>query len=155
MRGTRFYKRKIFKKKGGMADRIYATRTKTYCCNNKTSSGSILGGDNVGTDCDSSLTGLCYPTQNKFRCFNSNGEPHLNKIEEGRDNEGNRYQGNCQHISSIGSKVGRTFAAPIKVIPGTLLNAAQVVLEGGKKGRSNKTKKGARRNSRRHRRSRR
>ena len=73
MRDTRSKKRKTIKKRGGMADRIYATRTKTYCCNKKTSSGSILGGDNVGTDCDSSFTGLCYPTQNNFRCFDSKG----------------------------------------------------------------------------------
>ena len=152
MRDTRSKKRKTIKKRGGMADRIYATRTKTYCCNKKTSSGSILGGDNVGTDCDSSFTGLCYPTQNKFRCFDSKGEPHLDEIQEGRDPEGNRYEGNCQHISSIGSKLGRTIAGPIKVIPGTMVNAARVVLEGGKNRRYKKTKKNVRRNSRRHRR---
>ena len=49
------------KKRGGWLDRLSAIasgkKVQTYCCNNKTSSGSVLGGDNVGTDCYASSTG--------------------------------------------------------------------------------------------------
>ena len=69
-------KGKTMKKKGGTFDRLTGSNTKTYCCNNKSSSGSVVGGDNIGTDCNASRTGMCYdPRQSKFRCFDSKGEP--------------------------------------------------------------------------------
>jgi hypothetical protein len=71
-------KRRTMKKRGGWLDRLSAIasgkKVQTYCCNNKTSSGSVLGGDNVGTDCYASSTGMCNLSQNKFRCFDSKGE---------------------------------------------------------------------------------
>jgi hypothetical protein len=148
-------KRRTMKKKGGFFDRLSAIATgkkvKTYCCNNKSSSGSILGGDNIGSDCYASSTGMCNFSQNKFRCFDSNGEDRMSEIREGRDLKGNRYKGSCQHISSVGSKVGRTAAAPLKlgattalVVPGTLV-ATALNMGGSKKRRYKKTKRNAKR----------
>ena len=146
-------KKRTMKKRGGLFDRFNAfkngAKVQSYCCNNKTSSGSILGGDNVGTDCYASSTGLCNPMQNKFRCFDSNGEPTLAEIREGRDPKGNRYDGKCQFISSVGSKVGRTAAAPVKMGLSAVAVAPQValaVLQGGRKmRRSKKTKRNTKR----------
>ena len=147
------------KKRGGWLDRLSAIasgkKVQTYCCNNKTSSGSVLGGDNVGTDCYASSTGMCNLSQNKFRCFDSKGEATMSEIREGRDKAGNRYEGSCQHISSIGSKVGRTAAAPVKLglttaaaAPGALIATALNMGGGRKKRRSKKTKRNTKRKSR-------
>ena len=135
------------KKRGGFFDRLSAItsgkKVQTYCCNNKTSSGSVLGGDNVGTDCYASSTGMCNLSQNKFRCFDSKGEATMSEIREGRTPQGGRYEGSCQHISSIGSKVGRTAMAPVKLglttaaaAPGALL--ATALNTGGRKMRRSK-----------------
>ena len=135
------------KKRGGWLDRLSAIasgkKVQTYCCNNKTSSGSILGGDNVGTDCYASSTGMCNLSQNKFRCFDSKGEATMSEIREGRTPQGGRYEGSCQHISSIGSKVGRTAMAPVKLglttastLPGAVL--ATALNTGGRKMRRSK-----------------
>ena len=139
------------KKRGGWLDRLSAIasgkKVQTYCCNNKTSSGSVLGGDNVGTDCYASSTGMCNLSQNKFRCFDSKGEDKMSEIREGRDPRGARYEGSCQHISSIGSKIGRTAAAPVKLglttaaaVPGAVI-ATGLNMGGSKKRRSKKTKR--------------
>ena len=152
-------KKRTMKKWGGFFDRLSAItsgkKVQTYCCNNKTSSGSVLGGDNVGTDCYASSTGMCNLSQNKFRCFDSKGADKMSEIKEGRDLNGNRYEGSCQHISSIGSKVGRTAAAPVKlglttaaVVPGAVL-ATALNLGGSKKRRSKKTKRKRRKSQRR------
>lgn len=143
------------KKRGGFFDRLSAItsgkKVQTYCCNNKTSSGSVLGGDNVGTDCYASSSGMCNLSQNKFRCFDSKGEATMSEIREGRDSKGARYEGNCQHISSIGSKVGRTAAAPVKLglttaaVPGAVLATALNNMGGSKKRRSKKTKRNTKR----------
>ena len=144
-------KKRTMKKRGGWLDRLSAIasgkKVQTYCCNNKTSSGSVLGGDNVGTDCYASSTGMCNLSQNKFRCFDSKGEATMSEIREGRDSKGSRYEGNCQHISSIGSKVGRTAAAPVKLglttaaaVPGTIL-ATALNMGGSKKSRSKRNTK--------------
>ena len=148
---------KTMKKKGGTFDRLSGSNTKTYCCNNKSSSMSVLGGDNVGKDCNASRTGMCYdPRQSKFRCFDSKGEPHLDEIKEGRDEKGNRYEGSCQHISSLLSKGVRTVAAPVKAVGTVMYHAPGIMLAaGGKKRRSKKTKKNTRRNNRKSRRQRR
>jgi hypothetical protein len=137
------------KKRGGWLDRLSAIasgkKVQTYCCNNKTSSGSVLGGDNVGTDCYASSTGMCNLSQNKFRCFDSKGEATMSEIREGRTPQGGRYEGSCQHISSIGSKVGRTAAAPVKAGLSAVAYAPELALSalnagGSKKRRSRKTK---------------
>jgi hypothetical protein len=143
------------KKRGGFFDRLSAIasgkKVQTYCCNNKTSSGSVLGGDNVGTDCYASSTGMCNLSQNKFRCFDSKGEATMSEIKEGRDLNGNRYEGSCQHISSVGSKVGRTAMAPVKLAATSAAYApelalAAMTLQGGrKKRRSKKTKRNTKR----------
>ena len=143
-------KRRTMKKRGGWLDRLSAItsgkKVQTYCCNNKSSSGSILGGDNVGTDCYASSTGMCNLSQNKFRCFDSKGEGKMSEIREGRDPKGNRYEGSCQHISSVGSKVGRTAAAPVKMGLSAVAFAPELALAtlnaggGSKKRRSKKTK---------------
>ena len=143
------------KKRGGWLDRLSAIasgkKVKTYCCNNKSSSGSILGGDNVGTDCYASSTGLCNPMQNKFRCFDSKGEPTLAEIREGRDPKGNRYEGSCQHISSVVSKVGRTAAAGPKMALSVVANAPELALaalQGGRKMRRRSKRNTKRKRSR-------
>ena len=148
-------KRRTMKKRGGWLDRLSAIasgkKVQTYCCNNKTSSGSVLGGDNVGTDCYASSTGMCNLSQNKFRCFDSKGEATMSEIREGRTPQGGRYEGSCQHISSIGSKVGRTAMAPVKLglttaaaAPGALL--ATALNTGGRKMRRyKKTKRNTKR----------
>ena len=152
-------KKRTMKNRGGFLDRLSAItsgkKVQTYCCNNKTSSGSVLGGDNVGTDCYASSTGMCNLSQNKFRCFDSKGEATMSEIREGRDKAGNRYEGSCQHISSIGSKVGRTAAAPVKLglttaaaAPGALIATALNMGGGRKKRRSKKTKRNTKRKSR-------
>jgi hypothetical protein len=143
------------KKRGGFFDRLSAIasgkKVQTYCCNNKTSSGSVLGGDNVGTDCYASSTGMCNLSQNKFRCFDSKGQATMSEIREGRDLNGNRYEGSCQHISSVGSKVGRTAMAPVKLAATSAayapeLAVAALTLQGGrKKRRSKKTKRNTKR----------
>lgn len=146
-------KKRTMKKRGGFLDRLSAItsgkKVQSYCCNNKSSSGSILGGDNVGTDCYASSTGMCNPMQNKFRCFDSTGEATMSEIREGRDPKGNRYEGSCQHISSIGSKAVRTAAAPVKMGLSAVAVAPQValaVLQGGRKmRRSKKTKRNTKR----------
>jgi hypothetical protein len=146
-------KKRTMKKRGGFFDRLSAIasgkKVKTYCCNNKTSSGSVLGGDNVGTDCYASSTGMCNLSQNKFRCFDSKGEATMSEIREGRDPRGARYEGSCQHISSIGSKVGRTAAAPVKAGLSAVAYAPELALaslQGGrKKRRSKKTKRNTKR----------
>lgn len=146
-------KKRTMKKRGGFLDRLSAItsgkKVQSYCCNNKSSSGSILGGDNVGTDCYASSTGMCNPMQNKFRCFDSKGEATMSEIREGRDPKGNRYEGSCQHISSIGSKAVRTAAAPVKMGLSAVAVAPQValaVLQGGRKmRRSKKTKRNTKR----------
>ena len=148
-------KKRTMKKRGGFLDRLSAMasgkKVQTYCCNNKTSSGSVLGGDNVGTDCYASSTGMCNLSQNKFRCFDSKGQATMSEIREGRDLNGNRYEGSCQHISSVGSKVGRTAMAPVKLglttaaaAPGALL-ATALNMGGSKKRRSKKTKRNTKR----------
>jgi hypothetical protein len=148
-------KMRTMKKRGGFLDRLSAItsgkKVKTYCCNNKTSSGSILGGDNVGTDCYASLSGMCNLSQNKFRCFDSKGEATMSEIREGRDSRGARYEGSCQHISSVGSKVGRTAMAPVKLglttaaaAPGALI-ATALNMGGRKMRRSKKTKRNTKR----------
>ena len=148
-------KKRSMKKRGGFFDRLSAItsgkKVQTYCCNDKSSSGSVLGGDNVGTDCYASSTGMCNLSQNKFRCFDSKGEAKMSEIREGRDLNGNRYEGSCQHISSVGSKVGRTAAAPVKLglttaaaVPGAIL-ATALNMGGSKKRRSKKTKKNTKR----------
>ncbi len=134
------------KKRGGWLDRLSAIasgkKVQTYCCNNKTSSGSVLGGDNVGTDCYASSTGMCNLSQNKFRCFDSKGEATMSEIREGRTPQGGRYEGSCQHISSIGSKVGRTAAAPVKAGLSAVSYAPELALSalntGGRKMRRSK-----------------
>jgi hypothetical protein len=134
------------KKRGGWLDRLSAIasgkKVQTYCCNNKTSSGSVLGGDNVGTDCYASSTGMCNLSQNKFRCFDSKGEATMSEIREGRTPQGGRYEGRCQHISSIGSKVGRTAAAPVKAGLSAVSYAPELALSalntGGRKMRRSK-----------------
>ena len=152
-------KKRTMKKRGGFFDRLSAIasgkKVQTYCCNNKTSSGSVLGGDNVGTDCYASSTGMCNLSQNKFRCFDSKGEATMSEIREGRDAKGNRYEGSCQHISSVGSKVGRTAAAPVKLglttaaaAPGALIATALNMGGARKKRRSKKTKRNTKRKSR-------
>ena len=152
-------KRRTMKKRGGWLDRLSAIasgkKVQTYCCNNKTSSGSVLGGDNVGTDCYASSTGMCNLSQNKFRCFDSKGEATMSEIREGRTPQGGRYEGSCQHISSIGSKVGRTAMAPVKAglsavsyAPGALIATALNMGGGRKKRRSKKTKRNTKRKSR-------
>ena len=152
-------KRRTMKKRGGFFDRLSAItsgkKVQTYCCNNKTSSGSVVGGDNVGTDCYASSTGMCNLSQNKFRCFDSKGEATMSEIREGRDPRGARYEGSCQHISSIGSKVGRTAAAPVKLglttaaaAPGALIATALNMGGTRKKRRSKKTKRNTKRKSR-------
>lgn len=148
-------KKRTIKKRGGFLDRLSAItsgkKVQSYCCNNKSSSGSILGGDNVGTDCYASSTGMCNPMQNKFRCFDSKGDDYMKEIKEGRDKAGNRYEGSCQHISSIGSKVGRTAAAPVKMGLSAVAFAPELALSalnaGGsrKKRRSKKTKRNTKR----------
>jgi len=149
-------KKRTMKKRGGFLDRLSAItsgkKVKSYCCNNKTSSGSILGGDNVGTDCYASSTGMCNPMQNKFRCFDSKGDDYMKEIKEGRDKAGNRYEGSCQHISSIGSKAVRTAAAPVKMGLSTVAFAPEIALaaltlQGGRKKRrrSKKTKRNTKR----------
>ena len=143
-------KKRTMKKRGGLFDRFNAfkngAKVQSYCCNNKTSSGSILGGDNVGTDCYASSTGLCNPMQNKFRCFDSKGEATMSEIREGRNPQGGRYEGSCQHISSVVSKVGRTAAAGPKMALSVVANAPELALaalQGGRKmrRRSKKTKR--------------
>ena len=152
-------KKRTMKNRGGFLDRLSAIasgkKVKTYCCNNKTSSGSVLGGDNVGTDCYASSTGMCNLSQNKFRCFDSKGEDKMSEIREGRDSKGNRYEGSCQHISSVGSKVGRTAAAPVKLglttaaaAPGALIATALNMGGARKKRRSKKSKRNTKRKSR-------
>ena len=152
-------KKRTMKNRGGFLDRLSAIasgkKVQTYCCNNKTSSGSVLGGDNVGTDCYASSTGMCNLSQNKFRCFDSKGEATMSEIREGRDKAGNRYEGSCQHISSIGSKVGRTAAAPVKLglttaaaAPGALIATALNMGGARKKRRSKKSKRNTKRKSR-------
>ena len=152
-------KKRTMKKRGGWLDRLSAIasgkKVQTYCCNNKTSSGSVLGGDNVGTDCYASSTGMCNLSQNKFRCFDSKGADKMSEIREGRDAKGNRYEGSCQHISSMGSKVGRTAMAPVKLglttaaaVPGAVL-ATALNMGGSKKRRSKKTKRKRRKSQRR------
>jgi hypothetical protein len=138
-------KRRTMKKRGGFFDRLSAIvnrkKVQTYCCNNKTSSGSVVGGDNVGTDCYASSTGMCNLSQNKFRCFDSKGEATMSEIREGRDPRGARYEGSCQHISSIGSKVGRTAAAPVKAGLSAVAYAPELALaslQGGRKKRRSK-----------------
>jgi hypothetical protein len=139
-------KRRTMKKRGGWLDRLSAIasgkKVQTYCCNNKTSSGSVLGGDNVGTDCYASSTGMCNLSQNKFRCFDSKGEATMSEIREGRTPQGGRYEGSCQHISSIGSKVGRTAAAPVKAGLSAVSYAPELALSalntGGRKMRRSK-----------------
>ena len=148
-------KKRSMKKRGGFFDRLSAItsgkKVQTYCCNNKSSSGSVLGGDNVGTDCYASSTGMCNLSQNKFRCFDSKGEATMSEIKEGRDLNGNRYEGSCQHISSVGSKVGRTAMAPVKLAATSAAYApelalAAITLQGGrKKRRSKKTKRNTKR----------
>ena len=151
-------KKRTMKNRGGFLDRLSAitsgTKVKSYCCNNKSSSGSILGGDNIGTDCYASSTGMCNPMQNKFRCFDSKGDDYMKEIKEGRDKAGNRYEGSCQHISSIGSKAVRTAAAPVKMGLSTVAFAPEIALAalnaggGPKKRRSKKTKRNTKRKSR-------
>ena len=139
-------KRRTMKKRGGWLDRLSAIasgkKVQTYCCNNKTSSGSVLGGDNVGTDCYASSTGMCNLSQNKFRCFDSKGEATMSEIREGRTPQGGRYEGSCQHISSIGSKVGRTAMAPVKAGLSAVSYAPELALSalntGGRKMRRSK-----------------
>jgi hypothetical protein len=146
-------KKRTMKKRGGWLDRLSAIasgkKVQTYCCNNKTSSGSVLGGDNVGTDCYASSTGMCNLSQNKFRCFDSKGEATMSEIREGRDPRGARYEGSCQHISSIGSKVGRTAAAPVKAGLSAVAYAPELALaslQGGRKmSRYKKTKRNTKR----------
>ena len=147
-------KRRTMKKRGGFFDRLSAIasgkKVQTYCCNNKTSSGSVVGGDNVGTDCYASSTGMCNLSQNKFRCFDSKGEATMSEIKEGRDLNGNRYEGSCQHISSVGSKVGRTAAAPVKAGLSAVAYAPELALAslstGGRKMRRyKKTKRNTKR----------
>ena len=142
------------KKRGGFLDRLSAMasgkKVQTYCCNNKTSSGSVLGGDNVGTDCYASSTGMCNLSQNKFRCFDSKGEATMSEIREGRTPQGGRYEGSCQHISSVGSKVGRTAMAPVKAGLSAVAYAPELALaslQGGRKmrRRSKKTKRNTKR----------
>ena len=142
------------KKRGGFFDRLSAIasgkKVQTYCCNNKTSSGSVLGGDNVGTDCYASSTGMCNLSQNKFRCFDSKGEATMSEIREGRNPQGGRYEGSCQHISSVGSKVGRTAMAPVKAGLSAVAYAPELALaslQGGRKmrRRSKKTKRNTKR----------
>jgi hypothetical protein len=58
--------RRLSKKQKGGRD-----NTQTYCCKSKKSSGSLAGGDNVGTDCTSSSSMFCGPLSYKFRCFNT------------------------------------------------------------------------------------
>jgi hypothetical protein len=209
MRGTRSYKRKTIKKKGGMFDRMTSIGrtiipmtpaaeeaaeirrqardadealeftasppkeykivrdptagrwTKSYCCDSKTSGFTVRGGDNVGSNCVPSTTGFCNPWQSKFRCFDPQNV-NLHKIKEGKDKTtGLRNPGECQLISGIPTKMSQA-AFPVTVPLGVVARgvgrgigaAAQMFGEGGKKKRSNKTKKGARRNSRRYRRSR-
>lgn len=206
MRGTRSYKRKTLKKKGGMFDRATSIArslmpmtpaaeeaaeirkkirdedekkefdlahknrnseeynivrdpnagnwAKSYCCNKKESSWKVAGGDNVGTKCTPSRTGICYPWQSKFKCFDPQNV-NLHKIKEGTDDKGNRYPGECQIISGVFRNVAKGPTAVIKTAALPLTMAFQTAFgEGGKKRRSNKTKKGTRRKSRRHRRSR-
>ena len=147
-------KKRTMKKRGGFFDRLSAIvnrkKVQTYCCNNKTSSGSIVGGDNVGTDCYASSTGMCNPMQNKFRCFDSKGEATMSEIREGRDPRGARYEGSCQHISSVGSKVGRTAMAPVKLAATSAARAPELALlalsTGGRKNRRyKKTKRNTKR----------
>ena len=147
-------KRRTMKKRGGFLDRLSAMasgkKVQTYCCNNKTSSGSVLGGDNVGTDCYASSTGMCNLSQNKFRCFDSKGEATMSEIREGRTPQGGRYEGSCQHISSVGSKVGRTAMAPVKAGLSAVAYAPELALaslQGGRKmrRRSKKTKRNTKR----------
>jgi hypothetical protein len=147
-------KKRTMKKRGGFFDRLSAIvnrkKVQTYCCNNKTSSGSVVGGDNVGTDCYASSTGMCNPMQNKFRCFDSKGDDYMKEIKEGRDKAGNRYEGSCQHISSIGSKAVRTAAAPVKMGLSSVAYAPELALAalntgGGKMRRYKKTKRNTKR----------
>ena len=154
-------KRRTMKKRGGWLDRLSAIvsgkKVQTYCCNNKTSSGSVLGGDNVGTDCYASSTGMCNLSQNKFRCFDSKGEATMSEIREGRTPQGGRYEGSCQHISSIGSKVGRTAMAPVKaglsaVSYAPELAVAALTLQGGRKKRRSKRNTKRKRSRKSHRR---
>jgi len=146
-------KKRTMKKRGGFFDRLSAIasgkKVQTYCCNNKTSSGSVLGGDNVGTDCYASSTGMCNLSQNKFRCFDSKGEPTMSEIREGRDPRGGRYEGSCQHISSIGSKVGRTAAAPVKAGLSAVSYAPELALAGLQGGRKMRRYKKTKRNTKR------
>jgi len=144
------------KKRGGFFDRLSAItsgkKVQTYCCNNKTSSGSVVGGDNVGTDCYASSTGMCNLSQNKFRCFDSKGEATMSEIKEGRDLNGNRYEGSCQHISSVGSKVGRTAAAPVKAGLSAVAYAPELALAALQGGRKMRRYKKTKRNTKRMRR---
>ena len=127
-------------------------KVQTYCCNNKTSSGSVVGGDNVGTDCYASSSGMCNLSQNKFRCFDSKGEATMSEIKEGRDLNGNRYEGSCQHISSVGSKVGRTAAAPVKAGLSAVAYAPEIALAALQGGRKMRRYKKTKRNTKRMRR---
>ena len=149
-------KKRTMKKRGGLFDRFNAfkngTKVQSYCCNNKTSSGSVVGGDNVGTDCYASSTGMCNLSQNKFRCFDSKGEATMSEIKEGRDLNGNRYEGSCQHISSVGSKVGRTAAAPVKAGLSAVAYAPELALAALQGGRKMRRYKKTKRNTKRMRR---
>lgn len=147
-------KKRTMKKRGGFFDRLSAIvnrkKVQTYCCNNKSSSGSIVGGDNVGTDCYASSTGMCNPMQNKFRCFDSKGEATMSEIREGRDSKGNRYEGSCQHISSVGSKAVRTAAAPVKAGLSAVAYAPELALASlSTGGRKNRRYKKTKRNTKR------
>jgi hypothetical protein len=146
-------KKRTMKKRGGWLDRLSAIasgkKVQTYCCNNKSSSGSIVGGDNVGTDCYASSTGMCNPMQNKFRCFDSKGEATMSEIREGRDSKGNRYEGSCQHISSVGSKAVRTAAAPVKAGLSAVAYAPELALASLQGGRKMRRYKKTKRNTKR------
>jgi len=107
----RVNRRRSSKRRGGFLENVRA-RTKTYCCDSKSSSLNPNIHDNAGTGCRPSTTGQCNPGyaigQNyKFRCFDVDPKSQQPEIKEGDERK-------CEYVSGSLSKIARPGMGVVK-----------------------------------------
>jgi hypothetical protein len=123
---ARTHRRKTGKRRGGFMNRIASitqgTKVRTFCCDSKTSDGSIMGKKNVGSNCTATSSGQCNAGygvgQNyKFRCFDVKSDSNYrDKIAEENSEE------KCEYVPG---SVSRVMTAPAAVLKGVASTAGQ------------------------------
>lgn len=150
-------KRTSKKLKGGLLGRLTSlamgqgVSAQTYCCDAKTSSGDVLGGDNVGTNCTPSYTGQCnigygIGQNYKFRCFNPQTKEYRATIEESSDlrNNGER----CEYVSGTLAKVAKVGVGAAKTTGSILVTGLGGLTRIGGKSRRRTHRKSYKKHSR-------